>query len=728
MKKIFYTLVIGIFISVAFLIIILSTSGIKTDKFNKIISRKINESNNNIFINLETIKFKIDIKEISLFLETFNPEVNYRNTFIPAKSIKVYINFVSLMKSNLNIQKINLVLEELQIDQLKELSSTIKPSNFKSFLNNKIIAGKLNSELDIYLDENNLLENFIAKGKVSNLKTEIKKGTYLEKVNFNFFADRTDVLMQNINGIVDFIEIKDGDLKLDFSDEILLETNFKTNIKYNGQKSYYLDNIIQKDNYLKKVLKFEGGIKNNLQISFDKTYKVKKYKYSSNGNIFKGHVNFKKPIKNFISSDEIKTIELSDTNFSSIFNIKEKSFEMSGEYSYNNNDRLKFDLANKITDNLNNFLINFEYKNKIKIDIINYKKEDDAVANISLNFVKNKENYKFNNIKFSQGDDLILIDDLKLDKGKLLSFKKIMVETRKNKKKNNNFIITYNDFIRIKGSQFDATNLPKILNQTSNANALSKINKDLEIDFTNIIAPLSEKIENFKLIGRIEKGKFSKISSKGSFGGSNFLDITMKKDKESKKKYLEVYSDLTRPMLTEYSFFNGLTGGKLLFSSIIDGNNSSSKLMIENFKVINAPGMVKLLSLADLGGLADLAEGEGLSFDILEIKMEKSKKDLKLTEILALGPSMSVLMEGYQNPTVTSLRGTLVPAKTLNKMIAKIPVIGDIVIPKEVGEGLFGISFKMKGPPGQIKTTINPIRTITPRFIQKILEKKKKTK
>ena len=43
---------------------------------------------------------------------------------------------------------------------------------------------------------------------------------------------------------------------------------------------------------------------------------------------------------------------------------------------------------------------------------------------------------------------------------------------------------------------------------------------------------------------------------------------------------------------------------------------SNSKLKIENFKVVNAPGMLNYLSLADLGGLADLAEGEGLSFDI----------------------------------------------------------------------------------------------------------------
>ena len=112
--------------------------------------------------------------------------------------------------------------------------------------------------------------------------------------------------------------------------------------------------------------------------------------------------------------------------------------------------------------------------------------------------------------------------------------------------------------------------------------------------------------------------------------------------------------------------------------------------------------MVKLLSLADLGGLADLAKGEGISFDILEVSMEKRKNILKLNEILALGPSISVLLEGYQDSKVTSLRGTLVPAKNLNKLISKIPVIGDIVIPKEVGEGLFGISFKIKGPPGKV--------------------------
>ena len=90
---------------------------------------------------------------------------------------------------------------------------------------------------------------------------------------------------------------------------------------------------------------------------------------------------------------------------------------------------------------------------------------------------------------------------------------------------------------------------------------------------------------------------------------------------------------------------------------------------------------------------------------------------------------MSVLMEAFQDDNgITSLRGTLVPAKSINKIIAKITIIGTIVIPKEIGEGFFGISFKMKGRKNNIKTTINPIRTLTPRFIQKILDRNKEIK
>ena len=84
-------------------------------------------------------------------------------------------------------------------------------------------------------------------------------------------------------------------------------------------------------------------------------------------------------------------------------------------------------------------------------------------------------------------------------------------------------------------------------------------------------------------------------------------------------------------------------------------------------------------------------------------------------------------MEGYINRNkLTSLRGTLVPATTINKTISKIPLLGVILVGKKIGEGVFGVSFKIKGPPKDLKTSVNPIKTLTPRFITRTLEKLKK--
>jgi hypothetical protein len=722
MKKFLVNVSLFLFLILIFLIIILSTIGIETNKFNNLISEKASQSKN-IDLKLETIKFKIDLQELSLFLETRNPKINYKELAVPVENVKVYIDFLSLFKSDTKIKKTNFVMEEIDIAQLKKLSILIKPSNLKSFLNNKIKNGKMDSEIEIFLNEKGKLKNFIAKGKVKNLKAELFKDLNLSKTNLNFFADKNDVLIKNIFGNLEDIKISEGDVKLNFENGIKLNSNFSSLIDLNENLVSKYTRFLGKSKTLGKVDFITANLNNNIYIHLDSTYKIKDYKYSFSGKIEDIKLRLFKPIKNDLITEKIEKLFIKNFNMKTIFTPKKISYKGEGKYSFNDLDFYEINFINDINNDLINLKLDFNYGNSLELDFINYKKSHNSTANFSLNLEKNKETFIVNSLKYNEQDNLVEIDGLKLKKNEFFSFKKIRVLTS-----NNDFYIQNKDKISIQGSKFDATNLAKFFSERGE-NKFKKLNSDIEIDFKNIKVPLSENLQNFKLIGEINKGQFIKISSKGDFGGDNFLDISMKKDKTSNKKYLEIYSDLTRPLLTEYKFFNGLSGGKLFFTSIIDEEKSISKLKIESFKVVNAPGLIKLLSLADLGGLADLAEGDGLSFDELEINFQKNKNFLKINEMLALGPSISVLMEGYQDESgLTSLRGTLVPAKTLNKMISKIPVIGNIVIPKEVGEGLFGISFKMKGPIGNVKTTINPIRTLTPRFIQKIIDRNKQTK
>ena len=151
-------------------------------------------------------------------------------------------------------------------------------------------------------------------------------------------------------------------------------------------------------------------------------------------------------------------------------------------------------------------------------------------------------------------------------------------------------------------------------------------------------------------------------------------------------------------------------------------------MKIYDFNLKELPALTKLLTLASLQGIADILSGEGIGFDEFEMNFTNKGKLMTINEIYAIGPAISIMMEGYvEKSKIISLRGTLVPATTINKAIGSIPMLGKILVGTKTGEGVFGVSFKIKGPPKKLETTVNPIKTLTPRFITRTLEKIKKT-
>ena len=724
MKKFFQIIFISIFIILSLLIAILSTTGFETNRLNNVILKKINENNKFVTVDLKKIKFKFDYRDISLFLETKNPKLSYQNLDVPIENIKVYVNFLSLVRSNIRIDKVNITTKSIDINQLQKIMIKTKPSNLNSLIINKVKKGNLITNIELFLDESLKIKNFIANGSVNDMSANINKNLSLDKTSFTFFADATDILIKNIKSSSNGIVLNDGSLKIEKNGNIIVKSNFLTTIRFNKDNidSYLI--FFKNLDYLNKNINFTANIDHN----FDDTLKVLDLNYKSKGLIEDLKIELSKKYKNDFLKEEIKSLNFRNTHFDLDYNFNNKNrISLKGKYNVNNSKFNSFDFKNEFSKLVSNIVLNFDFSQYLNFSFINYVKANNLDANISLDISKSKDNLIISKIDYKENKNRININNLKIKNNKFNSIKNVTVKTFIKNELNNDFNINFDKKIKIIGSKYDAKNLNKFLNNKSDVNHFKKVTKEISIDFKSIEFPKSKKLFNFRLLGLIERGKFIKISSKGDFGDNKFLDISLKNDEKSKKKYLEIYSDFPQPLLTEYSFFKGLTEGTLLFSSIIESEDlSNSKLVIENFKIVNAPGVVKLLSLADFGGLADLAEGDGLSFDKLEIKMSSNKDFIRLDELYAVGPSISVLMEGYKDKNeITSLRGTLVPAKNLNKFLSKIPVIGDIIIPKDVGEGLFGVSFKMKGPPGKIKTSINPIKTLTPRFITKALEKSK---
>ena len=216
------------------------------------------------------------------------------------------------------------------------------------------------------------------------------------------------------------------------------------------------------------------------------------------------------------------------------------------------------------------------------------------------------------------------------------------------------------------------------------------------------------------------------LSLNSSFPNEDNLSMSIKT--KNTEKITTFYSEQAKPFVKKYKFVKGFEGGKIDFYSVKQNNVTKSQLKIFDFSLKELPALTKILTLASLQGIADLLSGEGVGFDELEMSFTNKKNLMEIDELYSIGPAISILMEGYiKKDELISLRGTLVPATTINKFVGSIPVLGDILVGKKTGEGVFGVSFKLKGPPKNIKTSVNPIKTLTPRFITRTLEKIKKS-
>ncbi len=723
MKKIILSSIFFLLIAIVAMIGYLVLFGYETNKFNSLLENKIKSNLSNVTINIDKIKVKINIKNFNFFITTSEPEIRYHGNKIDIKKVDAFIKLNSFLSGKPNIEKVNVVSNEISIDKTKDIVKYFKPSNYKKFFLNDVEKGKLLFNLDLFL-KNNEIKNFEISGYVKNLFANVENISVKES-SFIYLIKKNSGEIDNLRGFLNGFQINSGNIKFNNTNSLNVEGNLKSNIVLN---KLYLSNIL-KNKIQQNFEDFQliGSIQKNFQIQFDQTLKITNYQLEASGNIKKCEIQLSKPQKYLFLKNNIKKLNIEKSDFKINYSQKnEKSLNINGSYKINENSFQKFELKHFYESNSQKIFIDGDFDEEIIIPILNYNSKN-QVINLNTELETNNNKINLKKLSLSQGKNNISIKNLYLNNKKLVKFDNITVKTIKKNKFNNDFQINYGKTIKIKGQNYDATNLTKLLDQSGSSNFLKNVNKEISININEITNNVSETISSFNLIGYIERGKFNKIVSKGEFEDGKYLDISLRVDKISNKKKLEIYSDLPKPLLSNYSFFDGLTGGQLLILSTYDDNNSNVNLSIENFKVKDAPGLVKLLSLADFGGMVDALSGDGLSFEKLDISFEKNNQILQLNELYAIGPSISILMEGYieTKTGLVSLRGTMVPAKTLNKFLSKLPLVGDILIPKEIGEGLFGISFKMKGMPGKVKTTVNPIKTLTPRFIQKALKRAK---
>ena len=723
---------LGLFLILLFFSsIYLSYFGIETKKFNQLIKDEILKKDRNININLKKVKIILDIKSFSLNIKTIKPEILYKNNKIKLNSISSNFSLNSFFNKKIYKDDLNIKTEEIKIKDIISIIKKHSPS-IQLIILEKIIKGgsavadininfndrgeiKKDYELNILIKDGSIKILNTKRIKNINLKMNIKDKYYsLNNIDLNF--DGLKFFSKSIN-------IKEKN-KIFFIDGDINNNN--SNIKNEILSLILNDNLDGLENV---NLNSESIFSFNL----NKKFKINNLKLQTNIGLnslsySKNLPELKKILPNF--NNKIKLI---NHTINLTFQKNQISIDGKGTFSINkDNEFIEYNLEKKENDYLFKSKINIK-DNPILIEFIDYQKKSKISSEIKFEGAINKNQKLYlNNFSFIENKNKIYIKGLDIHKNfKINSVKEISLDFFNDKKKQN--IIKFKKDKKnyeIDGKIFDATKLINNILESDNNNGLSiifdNLNTNINIKIDKTFIDQISHTDNLRGNIKIINNEISKLNLISNFSNNKKITLTINTN-EDNEKTTTLFSNYPKPLVNRYKFIKGFEEGVLDFQSTKKGNVSKSILNIDNFKVKEVPVLAKLLSLASLQGIADLLTGEGIRFTDFEMKFSNEDNLMKIEEIYAIGPAISIMMNGYiESEKLISLRGTLVPARTINRTIASIPLIGKVLVGEKTGEGVFGVSFKIKGPPKDLKTTVNPVKTLTPRFITRTLEKIKK--
>ena len=719
-----------IFISLIFLFLIyMSIFGIETKRFNNQITNKIKKIDDNLNIELKKIKIVLDPFKFRLNAKTIGTKIKIDDKVFETEVIESQILLKSFFNDEFSLKNLEISTKSLDVKKflsfVREFYNTPQLYIFEKILKKGYLIADIKIDFD---SEGNIKDNYKIDGFVKDIKLDFFNKHEIEKINLIFSLNKNNLITRDIKIIWNNFNFLSEEIIIKKLDKLFLVEGKLENksIEINNEtiKFFLKDNFPNLD--IKKI-KFNSI--NSFIFKISKNFKFQDFEIRSDFRINELVASNNFNLKNIFPKIS-KEFKISNHNLKIYYKDKKLSIDGNGDVLFQESkDQIKYFIERN--KNIYNFKSSLNVKNNpVNLKILNYKKIPNKEMTINTQGIYNSNrNLKINFISLKEKNNEILIKDLIFDnKYKIINFDHINLNyldtdnyknsIQINKKTNKYFLI---------GKTLNLDNFLENLVNNEDKNKIDVFKKKYNLSININEVRLDKKHSLKNVIGNLNiiNNKISKAYLNGNFFDNKKIQLTI--NSSNSGKVTTIFMDKAEPIVSRYKFIKGFEGGILDFNSIQKDDQTNSVLKIYNFKLKELPTLTKILTLASLQGIADILTGEGIRFDEFEMNFTNKNNLMTINEIYAIGPAISILMDGYiEKNNLISLRGTLVPASTINKVFSSIPVLGKILVGSKTGEGVFGVSFKIKGSPKNLETTVNPIKTLTPRFITRTLEKIKK--
>src|SRR5262249_49365670 len=145
---------------------------------------------------------------------------------------------------------------------------------------------------------------------------------------------------------------------------------------------------------------------------------------------------------------------------------------------------------------------------------------------------------------------------------------------------------------------------------------------------------------------------------------------------------------------------------------------------ITNLKVVQAPVLARLLSVASLTGIVDQLRGSGISFRLLRVPFTYARSVIKISNGEMYGASLGLTGKGSYgfSDSLMDFEGTIIPVYTINSAVNSIPLLGKLLTGGEKGGGVLAMTYTYKGAAATAQPHVNPLAALTPGFTRHIFD------
>ncbi len=247
----------------------------------------------------------------------------------------------------------------------------------------------------------------------------------------------------------------------------------------------------------------------------------------------------------------------------------------------------------------------------------------------------------------------------------------------------------------------------------------------LNLDVATIYMPEDQSIRQARGFLHCNEQRCEKAELKANLADNASMEMRIYR--HNGRRIFSLVSDNAGALMLSFDITDRMKGGTLNISGMYDeakdGNPLSGKFVIEDFTLLDAPILGRILNMSSLTGLMETLNSKGMSFDKLRTDFVFVRDVATLKNGRAYGPSVGVVADGEINIGTHRLdiEGSLAPAYMINSFIGNIPLIGEVLVGGK-GEGMFAINYSVRGDMDDPTVMANPLSVLTPGFTRRFFD------